>query len=162
VTVDTGSPLETALRSRWVSMTRLLDAPPARVYRAWSDPEEFASWFPITVEGSLSVSARTILTWHDRRIPIEVVDAEPAQLFRFRWAWLPDQTYITNVTVKLRPHGYGTLLTLSDGVFDLLRPGVLEAYAEALEGWGEALAGLRAQVDFSVDIRTQAPWAANR
>ena len=32
-------------------------------------------------------------------------------------------------------------------------PGVLDAYAEALEGWGEALAWLRGVVDFSSDLR---------
>jgi hypothetical protein len=30
---------------------------------------------------------------------------------------------------------------------------VLDAYAEALEGWGEALAWLRGVVDFSSDLR---------
>jgi uncharacterized protein YndB with AHSA1/START domain len=149
--------LETA---RWVSISRVLDAPPARVYRAWSDPDELASWFPVTIEGSLAVGARTILTWHDRRIPIEVTHAEPARQFRFRWPWLPDESWITDVTVRLEPRGYGTQLTLTDGPFDLTRAGVLDAYAEALEGWGEALAGLRAQVDFSVDLRTAAPWGA--
>ena len=29
-----------------------------RVHRAWSDPEELASWFPRQVEGSLTVGAR--------------------------------------------------------------------------------------------------------
>jgi uncharacterized protein YndB with AHSA1/START domain len=154
--------LEAALRSRWVSITRALDAPPARVYRAWSDPDELGSWFPITVEGSLAVGARTILTWHDRRIPIEVTEAEPAQLFRFRWPWLPDDSCITDVTVRLQPRGYGTQLTLTDGIFDLTRAGVLDAYAEALEGWAEALAGLRAQIDFSVDLRHEVTWAVIR
>jgi len=32
-------------------------------------------------------------------------------------------------------------------------PGVLDASAEALEGWGEALAWLRGVVDFSSDLR---------
>jgi hypothetical protein len=30
---------------------------------------------------------------------------------------------------------------------------VLDAYGECLEGWGEALANMRAVVDFSVDLR---------
>ena len=51
------------------------------------------------------------------------------------------------------PARYGTLLTLTDGPFDLRVPGVLDAYAEALEGWGEALAWLRGVVDFSSDLR---------
>ena len=42
--------------------------------------------------------------------------------------------------MRLEPAGCGTLLTLTDGPFDLRFPRVLDAYAEALEGWGEALA----------------------
>jgi hypothetical protein len=37
--------------------------------------------------------------------------------------------------------------------FDLRVPGVLDAYGEALEGGGEALARLRGVVDFSSDLR---------
>ena len=44
-------------------------------------------------------------------------------------------------------------MTLEDGPFDLTQPGVLDAYAECLSGWGERLANLRAVVDFSIDLR---------
>ena len=57
------------------------------------------------------------------------------------------------MSVTLEPAGYGTLMTLTDGPFDLRVPGVLDAYAEASEGWGEALAWLRGWVDFSVELR---------
>jgi hypothetical protein len=56
-------------------------------------------------------------------------------------------------TVTITPRGYGSTVTLEDGPFDLTQPGVLDAYTECLEGWGEALAHLRAIVDFSVDLR---------
>ena len=144
--------IDRALRACWVTCERFFDAPPARVHRAWTDPDEIAGWFPRYVEGSLAVGARSTFTWHDRRIPIDVLESEPGQLFRFRWPWKA-QGVISEVTVKLWPRGYGTRLTLTDGPFDLTRSGGLEAYAEALEGWGEALSGLRAQVDFSVDLR---------
>jgi hypothetical protein len=42
---------------------------------------------------------------------------------------------------------------LTDGPFPLGEPGAIDAWGEALLIWGEALAMLRAQVDFSVDIR---------
>ena len=70
-----------------------------------------------------------------------------------RWPWLPGEAWETTVSVHLERAGYGTLLTLTDGPFDLRVPGVLDAYAEALEGWGEALAWLRGVVDFSSDLR---------
>lgn len=138
---------------RWIEVERRLDAPRERVHRAWSDPDELAAWFPRTVEGSLTVGTRSTLTWHDRRIPIDVLASDPPTLFRFRWSWPTPDSYQTTVTVQLEPQGYGTLVRLQDGPFDLSQPGVIDAWAEALEGWGEALSNLRAQVDYSVDLR---------
>jgi uncharacterized protein YndB with AHSA1/START domain len=140
-------------QERWVRIQRRLDAPRDRVHRYWSDPEDLASWLTRQVEGSLAVGTRSTLIWHDRRIPIDVLASDPPQHFRFRWSWPTPDAYQTTVTVTLEPEGYGTLLTLADGPFDLSRPGVLDAYAEALEGWGDALTNLRAQVDFSMDLR---------
>lgn len=140
---------------RWIRLERRLDAPRDRVHRAWTDPDEMAGWFPRRVEGSLTVGTRSILTWHDRRVPIDILASDPPGLFRFRWSWPTQDSYQTTVSVTLEPEGYGTMLDLVDGPFDITRPGVLDAYAEALEGWAEALANLRAQVDFSVDLRRQ-------
>jgi len=78
---------------------------------------------------------------------------ESDRRFEFRWPWLPDGAWETTASVHLERAGYGTLLTLTDGPFDLRVPGVLDAYAEALEGWGEALTWLRGVVDFSSDLR---------
>ena len=138
---------------RHVRVERKLDAPPSRVYRAWSDPAELTSWFPYTVEGSLMPGTRTTLVWPDLRVWWDVVEAEPERRFRFRWPWLADESYVTQVTVDIEPRGYGSVVRLEDGPFDVARPGVLDAYAECLEGWGEALTLLRARIDFSVDLR---------
>jgi uncharacterized protein YndB with AHSA1/START domain len=101
------------------------------------------------------VGTRSVLTWHDRRIPIDVLASDPPGLFRFRWSWPTGDDYQTTVTVRLAQEGYGTLVSLQDGPFDISHPGVIDAWAEALAGWGEALANLRAQVDYSVDLRRQ-------
>ena len=140
-------------QERWIRIERRLDAPRDRVHRAWSDPDELAGWFPRQVEGSLTVGTRSVLTWHDRRIPIDVLASDPPTLFRYRWSWPTGDDYQTTVTVQLEQQGYGTLVRLEDGPFDLSRPGVLDAWAEGLEGWGDALTNLRAQVDYSVDLR---------
>jgi hypothetical protein len=55
--------------------------------------------------------------------------------------------------VLVDPAGYGSWLDLEDGPFPLDQPGVLDAWAEAIEGWSEALGLLRAHLDFSVDLR---------
>lgn len=143
------------MSERWIQLERPLDASPARVYRAWTAPEELATWFPLEVEGSLAPGARSYLVWPLRRVWIDVQEAEPDRRFRFRWALLPDDPRSTEVTVSIEPRGYGTKLGLRDGVFDLGRPEELDAWAKATEGWATALASLRAQLDFSVDLRSR-------
>ena len=145
--------IEIADPVRTVRLQRRLDAPPYRVYRAWSAPEAIAEWFPDAVEGSLNPGARSTLVFPDQRVWWEVLEAEPNTRFRFRWPWLADDEWVTVCTVTITPRGYGSLVTLEDGPFDLTMPRVLDAYAECQQGWGEALAHLRAVVDFSVDLR---------
>ena len=138
---------------RTVRLQQRLDAPPYRVYRAWSSPEALSEWFPESVDGSLAEDTRSTLVFKDRRVWWDVISAEPNTRFQFRWPWLADGSYVTTATITITPRGYGSLVTLEDGPFDLTRPRVLDAYGECLEGWGEALANMRAVVDFSVDLR---------
>jgi uncharacterized protein YndB with AHSA1/START domain len=148
---ETGLPAGTEL-SRWVRMRLRLDAPPDRVLRTWSDPEELARWFPEQIEGGLAVGSRSVLVWSDRRVWWEVLEVARGR-FVFRWPWLADEGLITTVSVRVAPAGYGSWLDLEDGPFPLGQPGVLDAWAEAIEGWTRALAMLRAHLDFSVDLR---------
>ncbi len=132
---------------------RLLDASPERVHRAWSDPEELAAWFPRSVDGSLLVGARSDLVWSDRRVTIEVLEADPPSRFRFRWTPAPGASMTTVVTVSIDRYGYGSRVTLEEGPYDLGVAGVADAFGRTAELWGAALANLRARVDFGVDLR---------
>lgn len=116
--------------------------------RTWADPEELARWFPERIEGGLVVGSRSVLVWSDRRRWWEVTQARPNGTFVFRWPWLPDEGLITEVRVTIRPAGYGSLLELEDGPFPLDSPGAIDAWAEAIEVWSDALAMLRAHLDF--------------
>ncbi len=138
---------------RTIRLTRRLDAPPERVSRAWADPEELARWLPDRVEGALAVGTRTELAWPDRRLWWEVTELETGRIFAFRRPWLPDQGLVTTVRITFSPSGYGTRLRLEDGPFALDQPGGLDAWAEAIQAWSEALVMLRAYIDFSVDVR---------
>ena len=140
---------------RIIRIVRRLNAPPERVSRAWTDPEELARWLPEQVEGALAVGALTVLVWPDRRVWWDVTEARPGRSFAFRRPWLPDDRLITSVHVTIAPAGYGTRLEVEEGPFPLDQPGVIDAWAEALQRWGEDLAMLRAHLDFSVDIRTR-------
>ena len=137
----------------WVRSQRLLDAPPDRVHRAWSDPEELAAWFCRSVEGSLLVGARSELVWSDRRIAIELLESDPPGRFGFRWAPVPGATATTVVGVTIERVGYGSRVSLEDGPFDLEDPGAGDAFGRTAEMWGAAMANLRARVDFGVDLR---------
>ncbi len=151
----TGTPAARPGRPRWVRIERRLDASPERVYRAWADPAEMTRWFLLRIEGSLNPGTRSELVWSRRRTWIDVLAAEPNQRFVFRWPWLADESYQTTATITILPAGNGSRVVIEDGPFDIDRPGVLEAFEEALAGWGETIAHLRAQLDFSVDLRTE-------
>ena len=138
---------------RTVAIERRLDATPDRVIRCWTDPDELMRWFPVRVDGSLAVGARTTLVWPREQVWWEVTDLVTPSRFTFRWPWDADETLVTNVTVSLEAEGSGTRILLTDGPFPIDRPGGLDAWAEALAGWGEALTLLRGYVDFSVDLR---------
>ena len=140
---------------RTIRMTMRLNAPPERVSRAWADPEELARWFPDRVEGGLAVGARTVLVGEAHRAWWEVLEERTGAAFVFRRPWLEDERLVTTVRVTFAPAGYGTLLELEEGPFPLDQPGVIDAWAESIGGWREALAMLRAVLDFSVDIRTR-------
>jgi len=142
-----------ALREQWIRAQRLLDAPPDRVHRAWSDPEELSAWYCRSVEGSLLVGARSTLQWADRSLVIDVLESDPPGRFRFRWVMTPDRPAGSTVTVTIERYGYGSRVTLDDGPFDVTQPGIAQAFGDAAERWGQALANLRARVDFGVDLR---------
>jgi len=152
-TDDARTQIDPLSAPRFVRMVRRFDASRARVFRSLSDPEEMVRWFAEEVRGSLAAGTRTILVFPHSRTWWDTVTLENDKVFQFRWPWLPGDTYETTCRIELEPQGYGTQLTLTDGPFDLRIPGVLEAYAEASEGWGEALAWLRGWVDFSVELR---------
>ena len=138
---------------RWISMRRRLDAPPERTFRAWSDPEELARWYPARVEGGLAVGARSVLVWPDERVWWDVIEVRPSSTLTLRRPWPADGPLVTTVRLTIERAGYGTRLELKDGPFPLDQVGVLDAWAKALEGWSEALTQLRAHLDFSVDLR---------
>jgi len=152
-TDDAPTQIDPLATPRMVRMVRRFDAPRARLYRCLVDPEELVRWFAEQIDGSLGLRTRSTLVFPDQRVWWDVITLESDRRFEFRWPWLPDESWETTVSVTLEDAGYGTLLTLTDGPFDLRVPGVLDAYAEACEGWGETLAWLRGWVDFSVELR---------
>lgn len=137
-------------------LRRRVNAPPVRVFRAWADPEELARWFPDRIEGGLAVGARSVLVRPEERVWWDVIEADSNRRFAFRRPWSQDERLITRVAVVIVPVGYGSQVQLEDGAFPLDQAGALDAWAKAIEHWTEALAMLRAHLDFSVDLRRRA------
>jgi uncharacterized protein YndB with AHSA1/START domain len=143
------------MSSRTIKMERIVDAPPERVYRAWSDPETVRQWLVSTVEGSLLPGAQSSFVFPRHRIEIDVLEAEPNKRFRFRWTHPVEGGITTEVSVSIRATGYGSTVSLDDGPYDVAEEAVLDEYARAIEIWAAALTQLRASVDYSVDLRKE-------
>jgi len=143
------------MSTRMIQMARIVDAPPERVYRAWSDPETVRQWLASTVEGSLQPGVRSVLVFPRLRIEIDVLEADPNSRFRFRWTHPLEDGITTEVTVVITPTGYGATVSLSDGPYDVGDEAILDEYARAIAIWAGALTQLRALVDYSIDLRKE-------
>jgi len=138
-----------------IKLERIMDAPPDRVYRMWSDPDSMSQWLSYQVQGSLLPGARSVLVFPRRRIEVDVLEAEPDKRFKFRWQHASDVELATEVTVSIRAKGWGSVVTLTDGPYETDMPAVLDEYARAIEIWSAGLTQLRATVDYSIDLRKE-------
>lgn len=106
-----------------LTLKRRLNAAPAKVYAAWTDPEKIVKWFgPDTgpvLEANTEVRAGGHYTvifrtedgeeHHVSGLYREVV---PNEKLVFTWAWrsMPERESL--VTILIKPDGAGSLLTL--------------------------------------------------
>jgi uncharacterized protein YndB with AHSA1/START domain len=138
-----------------IQLERLVDAPPDRVYRMWSDPDSVTQWLSTQVRGSLLPGARSVLVFQRHQIEVDVLEAEPDSRFRLRWLHQGDPGLTTEVTVTIRSKGWGSVVTLTDGPYDTDMEAGLDEYSKAIAIWSVALTQLRAIVDYSVDLRKE-------
>jgi uncharacterized protein YndB with AHSA1/START domain len=143
------------MSTRMITLSRVVDAPPSRVYRAWSDPETVRTWLASEVEGSLLPGARSALVFPRHRIEVDVLEAEPNSRFRFTWTHPLEGGIPSEVTVTIKPTGYGSTVTLQDGPYDVDHEAVIDEFARAIGIWSTALVQLQASVDYSVDLRRE-------
>ena len=108
-----------------LTFKRRLNASPAKVYAAWTDPQKIVRWFGRAdarrdlfradvdpkVGGRFRVSFSTDEEYYQvGGVYREVV---PNQLLVFSWAWHSTPERESQVTVSLKPDGDGTLLTVN-------------------------------------------------
>jgi uncharacterized protein YndB with AHSA1/START domain len=123
---------------RWqLRFSRTLRHPPEKVWRAITEPEHLAHWFPTTIEGERAPGARLRFSFPEDKMPPmdgEMLAFEPPSLMELRWG--PD-----TLRLELRPSDEGTVLTLLD---------TLEERGKAARdgaGWHVCLDGLAAHLD---------------
>ena len=131
-----------------LTLKRRLNASPAKVYAAWTDPQKIARWFgPSTVRDG-TVQAEIDLRAGGRyRISFDSEDGEyfqvggvyreivPNARLVFSWAWHTTPERESQVTVSLQPDGGGTLLTLHHERFfdEAARDGHARGWTELLD-----------------------------
>jgi uncharacterized protein YndB with AHSA1/START domain len=123
--------------------TRTLRHPVEKVWRAITEPEHLAHWFPSTIEGERAPGAPLTFAFPGAVVdPIEgeVLAYDPPSRFELRWG--------TDVLrIELRPVDGGTELTLVD-VLDDVGKGVRDA-----AGWHTCLDALEENLSGSLSAR---------
>lgn len=106
-----------------LTLKRRLDAPPATVFSAWTEPEKLAQWMgpegvEVThAEADLRVGGRYRIVMRspdgeDHEVSGEYREIVPDEKLVFTWAWASTPERESLVTICLKPDGAGTLLTL--------------------------------------------------
>jgi uncharacterized protein YndB with AHSA1/START domain len=111
-----------------LTLKRRLNATPAKVFAAWTDPDKLKHWF-------LPPQAQSLLAESDPRVGgryhilVRSADGEehdvggtfrevvPDEKLVFTWAWRSTPERESLVTLTLNPDGDGTLLTLTHEQF---------------------------------------------
>ena len=111
-----------------LTLKRRINAPPARVFQAWTDPEKMKRWMgpgavtAVTIEIDPRVGGRYRIVMrspdgemHDvGGVYREIVANEKLE---FTWAWKSTPERESLVIVLLKPDGDGTLLTITHEQF---------------------------------------------
>jgi uncharacterized protein YndB with AHSA1/START domain len=132
---------------RWqLRFTRTVDHPPSKVWRAITEPEHLAAWFPTTIEGERAAGAPLRFSFpggEAEPFDGEMLAFDPPAALELRWG-----TDI--VRIELRPDGDGTELTLLD---------TLDERGKAARdgaGWHTCLDALEASLSGNPDARAAA------
>jgi uncharacterized protein YndB with AHSA1/START domain len=93
---------------RWqLRFTRRLPHPPEKVWRALTEPEHLAAWFPTDIEGERRAGAPLRFVFREGEGPVtdgEMLAYDPPSVLELRWG---DET----LRFELRPDAVGCVLT---------------------------------------------------
>jgi len=98
-----------------VRFERHLAHPPSKVWRALTEPQHLAAWFPTTIDGERAAGARLAFSFTDIDLPPmegEMLAFDPTSLLELRWG--PDM-----LRSELTPDGDGTALAFTASMREL-------------------------------------------
>jgi uncharacterized protein YndB with AHSA1/START domain len=119
-----------------VRFERRFSHPPDRVWRAITEPEELAAWFPDTVEGEFAPGAEVRFPkFEEMDLPAvgKVIEFDPPRLLAYSWG-------PSVLRFELEPDGDGCRLIFTDTL-------PREESAKNAAGWEVCLANLEARLD---------------
>src|ERR1700730_12557244 len=90
-----------------LTFKRRLNAPPAKVYAAWTDPQRIIHWF-----GRADARRESFQADIDPKVGGRFREVVPNRRLLFSWAWHSTPERESQVTVSLQPDGAGTLMTV--------------------------------------------------
>lgn len=106
-----------------LTLRRWLNAPPARVYAAWTDPQKLAKWWGPGTPDDMLVADLDVRVGGDFHIGFSYAgerhdvhgtyqEVVPGEKLVFSWFWKSTPDRVSLVTVRCRPDGEGCMLTL--------------------------------------------------
>jgi uncharacterized protein YndB with AHSA1/START domain len=107
-----------------LTIKRRLNAPPEKVYAAWTSPQKIIRWFGradvkpdslhADIDARIGGRFRVSFSTDDEYYEVGGVYREviPNERLVFSWAWHSTPERESQITVSLKPDGDGTLLTL--------------------------------------------------
>jgi uncharacterized protein YndB with AHSA1/START domain len=131
-----------------LTFTRLFAHPPEKVWRALTEPEHRAVWFPDTVEGEFRAGAK--LRFVTSQDPPDGFDGEmrvfdPPTAMEIVWG-------ADILRFDLEPHGGGTRMTFTDTFADVGKA------ARDGAGWHECLDRLQSDLDGTEPVAWSVTW----
>ncbi|HUR87979.1 MAG TPA: SRPBCC domain-containing protein [Ramlibacter sp.] len=113
---------ETARETNALEIERRYDAPPERVWQAWTDPRALSRWFgpggensvtqaelDVRPGGHYTIAFRTP-DGQDNRVSGTYEEVIPQRKLSFSWAWQSTPDRVSFVTVEVVPEGDATLM----------------------------------------------------
>lgn len=120
--------MDTAIATKpSLTLKRRINAAPAKVYAAFTEPQTIARWFgpqgvqKVEAETDLRVGGRYRIVGHMANDTHEVGgvyrEIVPNEKLVYTWAWKSTPERESLVTVQFKPDGAGTILTLTHEQF---------------------------------------------